>query len=323
MRANNTLVQQNTQPKFTTVISGQAMQSLIAKSMPDERSRARFTATMISAVAASQQLQNCTPATVISAALRGEGMGLLYNNGYYVVPYGNTATFVLSFKGFIQLAMATGLYADIDCIDVRQGEKKGRDKRTGKPIIDLSVYETDEEREAQPIIGYYGYFELKDGTFRYEYWSVEKLLAHANRYSAAFKLATYNRMINGQLTDGEMASLAKSSPWYDLGGGQDAMMKKTVLRSLLNSGYAPLSNEVRTIFRNDTDDAPTEDVLIPVEESKEEQPAQDAEIVTETAQEETSAEEVEEVTAEPKKRRGRKPKKQEDALDSFFDEVDE
>ena len=40
--------------------------------------------------------------------------------------------------------------------------------------------------------------------------------------------------------------LLNGSPWYDPNGGQDRMCRKTILRQLLNSGYAPLSPEVKT-----------------------------------------------------------------------------
>ena len=181
-------------------------------------------------------------------------MGLIYGHGYYIVPYGSVATYLMSYKGYIQLAMSTGYYADIDCVEVREGELEGRSRRTGKPVINLAKYDTDEERESHKVIGYYAYFELKDGTFRYEYWSMDKLLKHADRYSPAFKLDKYNALINGELDAKEQSKLLNGTPWYDVNGGQDKMCRKTMMRQLLNSGYAPLSNEVRSYFNEDGED---------------------------------------------------------------------
>lgn len=240
--------------KFSTAITAPSMQAMIMKSVPDARAAARLTGSLISVVNASEQLQACTPTSIISAALRGEGMGLILGHGYYVVPFGNVATFVLGYKGYIGLAMATGHYADIDCIDVREGELKGINRRTCKPDVDFSTYSSLEEREDKKVIGYYAYFELKDGTFRYEYWSIDKLLRHADHYSKAFKLEKYRQMVDGELAPADIERLRKGSPWYDVGGGQDIMFRKTVLRQLLNSGYAPLSNEVRSIIRNDDEE---------------------------------------------------------------------
>lgn len=163
-------------------------------------------------------------------------------------------------KGYIQLAMSTGFYEDIDCIEVREGEREGRDARTGKPIINLAKYETDEERDTHKIIGYYAYYKLNTGSFRMEYWPMDKLLRHADRYSPAFKLEKYNALINGELDAKEQSKLLNGTPWYDVNGGQDRMCKKTVLRSLLNSGYAPLSNEVRSYFNEDREDGVVTDI---------------------------------------------------------------
>lgn len=149
-------------------------------------------------------------------------------------------------KGYIQLAMSTGFYADIDCVEVREGEIEGRDRRTGKPIVNLAKYESDEERQSKPVIGYYGYFELKNSMFRYEYWPMDRLLRHADRYSKAFSYEKFKSMQSGEMNPRDVEKLLNGSPWYDPNGGQDRMCRKTILRQLLNSGYAPLSPEVKT-----------------------------------------------------------------------------
>lgn len=246
------MAQQKTQT-FSMAITAPSAQQMISRALKNERIAARFTSTLISAVSASEQLKACDPGTIIAAGLRGEGMGLIYGHGYYIVPYNSVATYMMSYKGYIQLAMSTGYYDDIDCIEVREGEREGRDPRTGKPIINLAKYETDEERDAHKIIGYYAYYKLSTGAFRSEYWPMDKLLRHADRYSPAFKLEKYNALINGELDAKEQAKLLNGTPWYDVNGGQDRMCRKTVLRSLLNSGYAPLSNEVRSYFNEDID----------------------------------------------------------------------
>lgn len=236
---------------FSSQINSPAMKAMIAKALGSPAAAARLTATLISAVASNAQLQQCEASTVVAAALRGEGMSLIYGHGYYVVPYGTVATYITGYKGYIQLAMSTGLYADIDCIEIRDGELEGRDRRTGKPIINLAKYETDEERGTHPIVGYYGYFELKDGTFRYEYWPMDKLLRHGDRYSKAFSLEKFLEMQSGKMGPKDVEKLLNGSPWYDPNGGQDKMCRKTVLRQLLNSGYAPLSPEVRSFIESD------------------------------------------------------------------------
>lgn len=255
MKANNSIVQRGqARNSFSSVINGETMQKVLFSSLKDENSVKRFAATLISAVSTSQQLQNCRAETIIQSALRGEGMGLVYGLGYYLLPFGNTCTFTIGYKGYIQMAISTGQYQDMDCLEVREGEIAGRDKRTGRTLIDLSVYDTDEERMKHPIVGYYAYYILKDGTFRYEYWPMEKILEHADHYSNAFSIEQYRKMRNGELSADQTAKLLRGSPWYDEGGGQVKMAKKTVLRQLLTSGYAPLSNEVKYDMSFDSTD---------------------------------------------------------------------
>ena len=258
MKATNSFAAQpqRDKPTFSMAITAPSMQQLMMKSLRNERAVARLTSTLISAVNASEQLRACEPSTIVAAALRGEGMGLIFGHGYYVVPYGTTATYILGYKGYIQLAMSTGFYADIDCVEIREGEIEGRSRRTGKPIVNLAKYESDEERQSKPIIGYYGYYELKDGTFRFEYWPMDRLLRHADRYSKAFSYEKFKAMQSGEMNPKDVEKLLNGSPWYDPNGGQDRMCRKTILRQLLNSGYAPLSPEVKTQLM---EEASTED----------------------------------------------------------------
>lgn len=253
MNVKNQLVPRQKE-EFSAFIAKEGTQKTIMNALNDKASAQRLTSTLVSAVASNPQLRQCKSETILASALRGEGMGLIYGLTYYLVPYNDICTFQMGYKAYIQLAITTGLYSDIDCLEVREGELAGRDKRTGKRLVDLSVYETDEERLSHPVIGYYAYFILKDGTFRCEYWPMEKILEHADHYSKAFDLEKFRKLQNNELSDSEAASLLGGSPWYDAGGGQVKMAKKTVLKSLLTSGFAPLSNEVKYQFRFDSSD---------------------------------------------------------------------
>lgn len=248
MKANNAMMNpegKREEISFSKAITSEGMQRMIAKAVPNAAAAARLTGTLLSIVSNNEKLKKCKPETIVAAALQGEGEGLIIGHGYYVVPYGDVAAYQRSYKGWIGLAMSTGYYADIDCNDVREGEVSGIDPRKCKPAINFSKYDSFEEREQHPIVGYYAYYELKDGTFRYEYWPLMKILRHADRYAPAFDLKTYEQMKSGKMAPADVERVRKGSPWYDEGGGQVDMCKKTVLRKLLTSGYAPLSNDVR------------------------------------------------------------------------------
>ena len=228
----------NTQQKFSVAIQGSALQTMIRNATKDERVAARLTGDLISLVATNEELQKCAPASIVAAALQGVGLGLsLALQQYYVVPYSGTARCQVGYKGLLAMALNSNEVEDIDVREVREGECIGRDKRTGRPSIDFSVYSSDAEAEQHPIVGYYAYADMGK-RFRSEYMSVSAILDHAEQYSKTFDRAKYRQLISGDMSPEEAERLKKKSPWYS---ATDAMMKKTVLRRLLNSGYVPLT----------------------------------------------------------------------------------
>jgi recombination protein RecT len=238
MRVTNSLVQKE-KKTFSQAITGDSLQNLIKKSVASPEAAARFTGTLISAVASTPQLQNCTPATVVAAALRGEGMGLTLNREYHLIPFASSCAFVIGYRGLISLCLAGNDVADMDCVEVREGEWVGRDKRTKRPVFDFSVYKTDEEAAAHKTIGWMAYVEMRDGYFRSEYMSINDILNHAERYSKAFSIEKYRKMESGKMSPDEEEKLKQGSPWYS---NFPDMARKTVLRKLLNSGFVRLAN---------------------------------------------------------------------------------
>lgn len=164
-----------------------------------------FITHIVSAVSTNPQLAACEHSTIFSAALIGESLNLAPSpqlGYYYLVPFkekdkkGNlirvVATFQLGYRGYIQLALRSGKYADIDVMDVREGEYLGRDKFTGKHLFEFIA--DDEKREQLPVVGYMAYFELLNGFRKTIYWSKEKMINHAKAYSQSYKYdLNYNR----------------------------------------------------------------------------------------------------------------------------------
>lgn len=237
---------------FSMAIRGDALQGLIKASVPNAADAARLTGTLISAVAANEQLKNCTPASIVAAALRGEGMKLTYGQDYHLVPYGDKCTYIIGYKGLLHLLISTGEVADTNCITVREGEYMGRNKRTKRPEFDFSVYETAEEEAEHPILGWYFYVELRNGYTASEYMREGDVILHATRYSKTFDLETFQKLNRGEFTPQEAERIREKSPWY---GNFDLMARKTVIRKLLNSGFVPLANsaDIRSALDADGD----------------------------------------------------------------------
>ena len=167
-----------------------------------------------------------------------------------MVPYKNKkkkcteAQFQIGYKGYLQLAIRSNEYVDIDAMEIREGEYKGRNKLTGKP--EFEFVQDDDVRENLPVVGYMAYFEMKNGYIKRLYWSKEKMLNYADKYSQAFsKEATTGQYPKVSFADYEAGKYDPktewqySSFWYK---NFDEMAKKTMLRQLL-SKHALLSTE--------------------------------------------------------------------------------
>lgn len=251
MTTSNQMVQQKM--PFSVAVNTPSMQKLIANALHDPARCARFTASIVSAVSVNQALQNCDRNTVISGALLGESLNLSPSpqlGQYYLVPFNNKkkgmqdAQFVLGYKGYVQLALRSGQYKSINVEIVKQGEYKGRDPMTGDPRFQF--IEDDDEWERLPVIGYMASFEYLNGFRKVLYWSKEKMMNHADRYSAAFSRKAYENLIAGNIPQGEMWKY--SSFWYK---DFDSMAKKTMLRQLI-SKWGIMSVDMQVAYESDS-----------------------------------------------------------------------
>lgn len=252
MQVNQSIAPKDKKTTFSQVISLPAYQSMLANAIQNPERRQRFITTIISAVNSTPKLKECKPDSIITAALQMESLGLAIGLGdAYLIPYGETARFQMGARGYVQLAMRSGQYLEIDTIEVREGEYKGRDKGTGKPVFEF--IEDDDVREDLPIIGFLAYFTLLNGFHAQEYFSYAKMVAWANRYSQSFNADLFQKFNEYSQTGQGMTAdelRACSSPWYS---NFSAMAAKTVLKHLL-SKRGVLSIEMVEAFRKDAKD---------------------------------------------------------------------
>lgn len=340
MQANNSLAP-NKKMGFSTIINAPNTRAMIEKSIHNPEDVAAFVSTLISVVNATPKLRDCDAGSIISAGLRGEiSMGLSVALGEYsIVPYGNTAQFQIGANGLKRLCIRSKQYSKIGFYDVREGEMIGRDPITREPIF---KWKEDDERESLPIIGYYGYYQLNEDNnnfFQCIYWTREKVLRHADRYSKAFNYNTYQKLINGELSADEARKLQNGSPWYGLPTSEahTKMCLKTIAKQLLNDGLAP--KEVRRAINIDNTEETSgepvtygDDAVAPIQSTATVEETIEKEVPVEVNAETgevIDAKIVEEVAEAPKPKRGRPPKKaaeptepqsaEQSTLDDFFD----
>ncbi len=260
--SNANLTQAQQKPKFSVAITTRGYQNLINNTLGDPDRAKRFIASITSAVAVNPALQDCEAGTILAGALLGESLNLspspqlgqyylvpfkskakINRNGEVIQPESTKAQFVLGYKGYIQLALRSGAYADLDVLEIHEGEYKGKSPLTGKP--QFSFVEDDDEREKLPVIGYMAYFEYLNGFRKVIYWSKPKMMNHADTYSPAYSAAAHQKILNGEISDKDMWKY--SSFWYK---DFDGMAKKTLLRQLI-SKWGIMSTEMQKAYTSD------------------------------------------------------------------------
>ena len=268
------------QPKFSVAITTTGYKNLINNTLGDPERAKRFIASLTSAVAVNPLLQDCDAGTILAGALLGESLNLSPSpqlGQYYLVPFecrvkgpdGKTlwaldekgehikdangkwlavtekkAQFVLGYKGYIQLALRSGHYSDLDVMEIKEGEYLGKDPSTGKPRF--KFVEDDDLRDTLPVIGYMAFFEYLNGFRKVLYWSKQKMMNHADTYSPAYSAEAHKKLQAGEIPDKDMWKY--SSFWYK---NFDDMAKKTMLRQLI-SRWGVMSTELQRAFVQDT-----------------------------------------------------------------------
>jgi recombination protein RecT len=243
----------NLRQNFSAAIQSEKIQDLIFNTLGDKVRAQKFIAAISSVVATNPALQECDSYTVINSALLGEAMQLPPSpqlGYYYMLPFKDNnnnrkvATFVMGYKGYIQLAVRSGYYKFINASEVVQGEYLGRDPLTREPRF--AFFEKDEQREGREIIGYMAIIQLVSGFTKAIYWDYNKMLKHAHTYSAAFNKNSYKNLQEGKVPQKDMCKY--SSFWYK---SFDDMAMKTMLRQII-SKWGIMSVEMVQAFENDT-----------------------------------------------------------------------
>ncbi len=248
MNKNNQVVNK---PKFSVAIQTKGYQQLINKTLNDPKRANRFVASIMSAVSANPALQECDAGSILSSALLGESLELSPSpqlGQFYLVPFnkknvGKVATFILGYKGYIQLAIRSGNYKKINVLAIKEGELVRFDPLSEE--IEVNLIEDEFERDAAETTGYYAMFEYHNGFKKALYWHKSKMILHADRYSPAFRKDSYRLLQEGKIPSKDLWKY--SSFWYK---SFDDMATKTMLRQLL-SKWGILSIQMQEAYLKD------------------------------------------------------------------------
>ena len=211
---------------FKGVLNNQTIRAQLKNSLKDNAGA--FMSSMIDLYAGDTTLQACDPESVAMECIKAAALKLPISKALgfaYVVPFKGKPTFLVGYKGLIQLAMRTGQYRTINSDEVFEGELIKKDKLTGE--IDMTG-----EKVSETVEGYFAYFELINGFAKTLYMTKPEVEAWAKKYSPSYGSAY--------------------SPWKTEFG---KMAKKTVLRRLIGT-YGPMSMDMQNVLDGD-DDAET------------------------------------------------------------------
>ena len=199
-------------------------QELLGKRAP------QFITSVLQIVTNNNLLAKADAASIYNCAATAAVLDLPLNNSLgkaWIVPYSGKAQFQIGYKGLIELAQRTGQYLRINVVEVYENQFKSWNALTEVLDAEMSIVGTGK------IVGYCAYFKMLNGFEKFDYWPIEKVVAHGKRFSKSFN----------------------TGPWKD---DFDKMAKKTVLKNTLST-WGMLSVEMQTamvvdqaIIKNDT-----------------------------------------------------------------------
>ena len=263
-------------PKFSVAIQSDMYKNLINQTLGDKDRATRFIASISSAVATNQALQECDAGTILSGALLGESLNLSPSpqlGQYYLVPFNDSkkgykvAQFQLGYKGYIQLAIRSGQYKKLNVLAIKKGELIKYDPLNEE--IEVKLIDDEEERENAETVGYYAMFEYTNGFRKSLYWSKSKMEKHALKYSKGYSAhkgyTFWEKDFDGMAYKTMLRQLI--SKWGIMSIEMQQAVEKDMATINTDGTYEYVDNEEETIIEQEE---PKEEVTVQTEKTENE-----------------------------------------------------
>ena len=228
--------------EFASVLDG--FKKEIGAALPThlKNNAERYARQCLALFSQSPKLQQCRPVTILSALMTASALGLDLSpqlGQCYILPYDNKkrignewttipeAQFQLGYKGAISLALRSDrvarIAADVVCEKDFFEYSKGLTPK-------LEHIESEEEDRGE-ITHVYAVANFTNGGYAFEVWPVNKVRAHARKFSKSY-------LFQGKENP--------SSPWAK---DFESMAKKTLILAIWK--YLPVSTEIMTAAQHD------------------------------------------------------------------------
>lgn len=212
-----------------------AMSHQMMAALPKHLTPDRMIRVALNAIRKNPKLLDCSAASlfgsITEAATYGWEIGGV-NGHAYLVPYKEECVLIPGYKGMIDLCRRSGQISTISMEVVHEGDDFGY-SLGDEAHIHHQPDDVDPKRDSKPITHVYCVVRLRDGGIQRSVWSANRINAHKEQYSQAWKRAEESQY-------GKPPK--KDSFWHT---AWPAAAKKTVIRDMINRGLLPFSAEYR------------------------------------------------------------------------------
>lgn len=210
-KANNT--PKGNDPANTIYSYLQKMKPQIEKALPKHMNADRLARIALTTIRTTPKLLQCNVSSLMGAVMQAAQLGLEPGliGHCYIIPYGKEATFIIGYRGMIDLARRSGNIQSIYAHEVYENDEFDYEyglepKLKHKPAL----------KDRGKMIGVYAVAHFKDGGYQFEFMPLEEIEKRRQRSKAA-----------------------NNGPWVT---DYEEMAKKTVIRHMFK--YLPVSVEI-------------------------------------------------------------------------------
>lgn len=234
---NNLQTKNTSVSQMTTFLSSNAVKNKV-NAIVGTKEGDKLISNLISNIQQNPTLAECSQGSIVNGALAGHALKLDFAlQQAYLVPFNDkksgtkVATFMISWRGYMQLALRSGDYQKINVSEIKSGELKKFDRLSEE--YEIEWIEDEFERDKKESTHYIAYFELNNGFKKVLLWNKAKMELHAKKYSMMYQNdLKYNN---------------SNSYWST---NFDDQAKKTLIRQLI-SKWGPMSTEMVQAYKQD------------------------------------------------------------------------
>lgn len=207
-------------PALVRILLSPGFKNQLATALPKHLTADRMARIALTEVRKNPALLKTQPESFMGSVMQAAQLGIEIGSALgqaYLVPYGDQCTFILGYRGMIDLARRSGQVLSLNAYVVREGDDFSYQLGLHPDIHHIPSPEAN--RIKQPITFVYAVANLQGGGYQFEVMSAAEILSVRNS-SASYK------------------KQKEKSIW---GQYYEEMAKKTVIRRLFK--YLPVSIE--------------------------------------------------------------------------------